>query len=97
MSRTDRLQAAVSAPATGRDSDGDSVGSDAALSADYAARSLTIGSRVRALLPGGNEIVGDARSVDDQGRLCIATGDGTVAVSAGDIVHLRPIDDGGFG
>jgi BirA family transcriptional regulator, biotin operon repressor / biotin---[acetyl-CoA-carboxylase] ligase len=73
------------------------VGSDAALSADYAARSLTIGSRVRALLPGGNEIVGDARSVDDQGRLCIATGDGTVAVSAGDIVHLRPIDEGGSG
>jgi BirA family biotin operon repressor/biotin-[acetyl-CoA-carboxylase] ligase len=35
--------------------------------------------------------------VDDQGRLCIATGDGTVAVSAGDIVHLRPIDDGGSG
>jgi BirA family biotin operon repressor/biotin-[acetyl-CoA-carboxylase] ligase len=73
------------------------AGSDAALSADYAARSLTIGSRVRSLLPGGNEIVGDARSVDDQGRLCIATGDGTVAVSAGDIVHLRPIDDGGSG
>ncbi len=73
------------------------LGSDAALSADYAAHSLTIGSRVRALLPGGNEIVGDARSVDDQGRLCIATGDETVAVSAGDIVHLRPIDDGGSG
>jgi BirA family transcriptional regulator, biotin operon repressor / biotin---[acetyl-CoA-carboxylase] ligase len=67
------------------------AGSDVALSADYAARSLTIGSRVRALLPGGNEIVGDARSVDDQGRLCIATGHATVAVSAGDIVHLRPI------
>jgi BirA family biotin operon repressor/biotin-[acetyl-CoA-carboxylase] ligase len=73
------------------------VGSDPALSADYAARSLTIGSRVRALLPGGNEIVGDARSVDDQGRLCIATGDGIVAVSAGDIVHLRPINGGGSG
>jgi BirA family transcriptional regulator, biotin operon repressor / biotin---[acetyl-CoA-carboxylase] ligase len=73
------------------------AGWDAALSADYVARSLTIGSRVRALLPGGNEIVGDARSVDDQGRLCIATGDGTVAVSAGDIVHLRPIDGGSSG
>jgi BirA family biotin operon repressor/biotin-[acetyl-CoA-carboxylase] ligase len=72
-------------------------GADATLVADYSARSLTIGSRVRALLPGGNEIVGDARSVDDQGRLCIATGDGTVAVSAGDIVHLRPIDDGRSG
>jgi BirA family biotin operon repressor/biotin-[acetyl-CoA-carboxylase] ligase len=73
------------------------AGFDAALAADYAARSLTIGSRVRALLPGGSTIVGDARSVDEQGRLCIATGDGTVAVSAGDIVHLRPFDDGGSG
>jgi len=35
--------------------------------------------------------------VDDQGRLCIATGDATLAVSAGDIVHLRSIDDGGSG
>src|SRR6201988_2057906 len=52
-------------------------GFDAALSDDYVARSLTIGSGVRAPLPGGNEIVGDARSVDDQGRLCIATADGT--------------------
>jgi len=68
------------------------AGSDATLSVDYAARSLTIGSRVRALLPGGDEIAGDALSVDEQGRLRIAVADRTVAVSAGDIVHLRPLE-----
>ena len=68
------------------------AGSDPTLSVDYAARSLTIGSRVRALLPGGDEIAGDALSVDEQGRLRIAVADRTVAVSAGDIVHLRPLE-----
>jgi BirA family biotin operon repressor/biotin-[acetyl-CoA-carboxylase] ligase len=65
-------------------------GADAALVAEYTAHSLTIGARVRATLPGDREIIGDARHVDDQGRLCIDTGAETVVVSAGDIVHLRP-------
>jgi BirA family biotin operon repressor/biotin-[acetyl-CoA-carboxylase] ligase len=65
-------------------------GPDAALIAEYTAHSLTIGARVRATLPGDREIIGDARYVDDQGRLCIDTGGETVVVSAGDIVHLRP-------
>jgi BirA family transcriptional regulator, biotin operon repressor / biotin---[acetyl-CoA-carboxylase] ligase len=64
-------------------------GSDAGLAADYRARSLTIGSRVRAELPGGSEVVGTAVDIDDEGRLRI-TGDGeTVIVSAGDVIHLR--------
>jgi BirA family transcriptional regulator, biotin operon repressor / biotin---[acetyl-CoA-carboxylase] ligase len=71
----------------------DAGGADAALVEDYRARSLTIGSRVRAALPGDREIVGDAVSVDEQGRLRVDTGASTVAVSAGDIVHLRPIGD----
>ncbi len=66
-------------------------GADARLFADYRARSLTIGSRVRAQLPGDREIVGTAVSVDEQGRLQIVTDGETVAVSAGDVVHLRPI------
>ncbi len=66
-------------------------GRDAGLAADYRARSLTLGQRVRALLPGDQEIVGVARDVDDQGRLLIEAADGPpVTVSAGDIVHLRP-------
>jgi BirA family biotin operon repressor/biotin-[acetyl-CoA-carboxylase] ligase len=64
-------------------------GADWQLAADYRARSLTIGTRVRAQLPGGKEIVGTASAVDDQGRLCVETGAETVVVSAGDVVHLR--------
>jgi BirA family biotin operon repressor/biotin-[acetyl-CoA-carboxylase] ligase len=64
-------------------------GADWQLAADYRARSLTIGTRVRAQLPGGKEIVGTATAVDDQGRLCVETGSETVVVSAGDVVHLR--------
>ncbi len=67
-------------------------GADWALAADYRARSLTIGARVRAHLPGGKELVGTASGIDDQGRLCLETGGAggqTVVVSAGDVVHLR--------
>jgi BirA family biotin operon repressor/biotin-[acetyl-CoA-carboxylase] ligase len=62
---------------------------DQQLMAEYRACCATIGSSVRAVLPGGREVVGTAVSVDDQGRLRIE-GDGeVVAVSAGDVVHLR--------
>ena len=64
-------------------------GADWQLAADYRARSLTIGTRVRAQLPGGKELVGTASAVDDQGRLCLETGAETVVVSAGDVIHLR--------
>lgn len=66
-------------------------GADAGLVADYVAKSLTISSRVRATLPGDREVVGDAVSIDDQGRLRIDTGGDVTVVSAGDIVHLRPV------
>lgn len=72
-------------------------GADAALIAEYTAHSLTIGERVRAIMPGDREIVGDAKNVDDQGRLSIDTGSETVVVSAGDIVHLRPLGDADSG
>ena len=65
-------------------------GAASSLVDDYHRRSRTLGSAVRALLPGGREIVGMARSVDAQGRLCIEVDGQVVAVSAGDIVHLRP-------
>jgi BirA family biotin operon repressor/biotin-[acetyl-CoA-carboxylase] ligase len=64
-------------------------GADWALASDYRARSLTIGNRVRAHLPGGQEIVGTAAGIDDHGRLLLETGGQTVVVSAGDVVHLR--------
>ncbi|MCF6385462.1 biotin--[acetyl-CoA-carboxylase] ligase [Mycobacterium sp. MBM] len=66
-------------------------GAAAGLLADYRQRSATVGRPVRALLPGGREIVGTATAVDAQGRLCIDTGEGTEVVAAADIVHLRPL------
>ena len=64
-------------------------GADAALLADYRRYSLTLGSRVRAILPGDQEIIGTAHAVDETGRLCVDTGGQTLAISAGDITHLR--------
>jgi BirA family biotin operon repressor/biotin-[acetyl-CoA-carboxylase] ligase len=68
-------------------------GADPQLAADYRARSLTIGTRVRAQLPGGTEVVGTASGIDDQGRLCLHTDDSDTetdtVISAGDVVHLR--------
>lgn len=58
---------------------------------DYRRRSATLGVRVRAILPGDREIIGTACAIDDHGRLGIDTGSETVQVSAGDIVHLRPV------
>jgi BirA family transcriptional regulator, biotin operon repressor / biotin---[acetyl-CoA-carboxylase] ligase len=65
-------------------------GADAALVADYQRYSLTLGSRVLATLPGDREVVGAAQAIDETGRLCVNTGGQTVAISAGDITHLRP-------
>lgn len=64
-------------------------GADLRLVEDYRHHSATIDSPVRALLPGGREIVGTARSIDAQGRILIESDGQTVAVSAGDVVHLR--------
>ncbi|SCK27060.1 biotin--[acetyl-CoA-carboxylase] ligase [Streptomyces sp. WMMB 322] len=56
----------------------------------YAAGCATLGRHVRAELPGGGELVGEAVAVDSDGRLVIGTGEGVQRpVAAGDIVHLR--------
>lgn len=73
-----------------------SGGVDPNLVDEYVERSLTVGRRVRATLPGDHEVVGHALGVDEQGRLRIdtggtGTGSDVVVVSAGDIVHLRPV------
>lgn len=67
-------------------------GGDPALAADYRARSVTIGSRVRASLPGDRAVAGIADAVDELGRLVIDTGAERITVSAGDITHLRPLE-----
>ncbi|WP_405599645.1 MULTISPECIES: biotin--[acetyl-CoA-carboxylase] ligase [unclassified Streptomyces] len=59
----------------------------------YAAGCATLGRNVRAELPGGMELVGEAVAVDGDGRLVIASEDGVQQpVGAGDIVHLRAGD-----
>lgn len=65
---------------------------DPALAADYRARSVTIGSSVRASLPGDRTVDGIAEAVDGLGRLVIDTGTDRVTVSAGDITHLRRLE-----
>ncbi|MBT2367708.1 biotin--[acetyl-CoA-carboxylase] ligase [Streptomyces sp. ISL-10] len=59
----------------------------------YAAGSATLGRTVRAELPGGRSVTGEAVAVDGDGRVVLVAEDGErVAVSAGDIVHLRAAD-----
>ncbi|MEV5505736.1 biotin--[acetyl-CoA-carboxylase] ligase [Streptomyces orinoci] len=70
------------------------VGGDPAacrLQEAYAAGCATLGRRVRAELPGGDELTGEAVALDGDGRLVLATDEGARRpVGAGDIVHLRP-------
>ncbi|WP_329463380.1 biotin--[acetyl-CoA-carboxylase] ligase [Streptomyces sp. NBC_01431] len=57
----------------------------------YAANCATLGRPVRAELPGGQSVRGEAVAVDGDGRLVLATEEGVQRpVAAGDIVHLRP-------
>jgi BirA family transcriptional regulator, biotin operon repressor / biotin---[acetyl-CoA-carboxylase] ligase len=63
----------------------------AGLLSEYRALCVTLGQQVRAELPGGRVVTGEATGVDAVGRLLI-TPPGAAApvpVSAGDIVHLR--------
>ena len=60
------------------------------LRAVYTGLSATIGRTVRAELPGGQALSGSAAGVDSEGRLLVRVSSGSaVAVSAGDVVHLR--------
>lgn len=72
-----------------READGDPAASG--LQETYAAGCSTLGRTVRAELPGGRSLRGEAVAVDGDGRLVLATGAGVQEpVGAGDIVHLRP-------
>jgi BirA family biotin operon repressor/biotin-[acetyl-CoA-carboxylase] ligase len=58
----------------------------------YAAGCTTLGRQVRAELPGGENLVGEAVAIDGDGRLVIATAQGGHRpVAAADIVHLRAV------
>ncbi|WP_329104407.1 biotin--[acetyl-CoA-carboxylase] ligase [Micromonospora sp. NBC_01699] len=59
------------------------------LRAAYLRHSATVGEPVRVLLPGGDELVGSASTVDPEGRLVVRAADGEHRVAAGDVLHLR--------
>lgn len=53
-------------------------------------RCVTIGSAVRVSLPGGRMLEGVAVALDADGRLVVRADSVEHAVSAGDVVHVRP-------
>ncbi|WP_420099687.1 biotin--[acetyl-CoA-carboxylase] ligase [Corynebacterium sp.] len=58
----------------------------------YRELSATLGTRVRAELPDGEELTGTAVDLDGQGGLVMETERGQRrTVTAGDVVHLRPV------
>lgn len=57
----------------------------------YRERCLTLGRTVRLHEPGGGIREGRATSIDETGRLVLQTADGTYAVTAGDVVHVREV------
>ncbi|MBU7596685.1 biotin--[acetyl-CoA-carboxylase] ligase [Streptomyces sp. P38-E01] len=72
-----------------RDAEGDAAA--CGLLETYSAGCATLGRQVRAELPGGSQLVGEAVAIDGDGRLVLNLGDGVLeSLDAGDIVHLRP-------
>lgn len=65
------------------------AGLDAALAAEYVARSGTLGRRVTVLGGDGTRTSGEAIGVDEAGRLRVRTPSGVQTFAAGDITHLR--------
>lgn len=56
----------------------------------YVSRCSTIGKSVRVMLPGGAQLVGEATTVDSDGRLVIRDASGELCpIAAGDVTHVR--------
>ena len=56
----------------------------------YRQRCITVGREVRAMLP-SSDIIGTATGIDSDGQLLVTTRDGnTHAISAADVIHIRP-------
>ena len=66
---------------------GDPVSSG--LAQDYLAWSSTVGKTVAVSLPDGSTLDGVAQAVDWDGRLVVATPEGTVELASGDVRHVR--------
>ncbi|GAA2841630.1 biotin--[acetyl-CoA-carboxylase] ligase [Crossiella cryophila] len=84
------LEELAKAEAHWRDAEGDP--GRCGLVGDYRSACATLGKQVRVELPGGADLTGFAADVDLDGRLVIRTTTGELKpVSAGDVVHLRPV------
>jgi BirA family biotin operon repressor/biotin-[acetyl-CoA-carboxylase] ligase len=68
---------------------GDPVSSG--LAQDYLAWSSTVGTEVSVSLPDGSTLEGTAQAVDWDGRLVVATAQGTVELASGDVRHVRRV------
>ncbi|TFV76087.1 biotin--[acetyl-CoA-carboxylase] ligase [Blastococcus sp. CT_GayMR19] len=68
---------------------GDPVSSG--LAQDYLAWSSTVGTEVAVALPDGSTLEGTAQAVDWDGRLVVATAEGTVELASGDVRHVRRV------
>ena len=62
------------------------------LAQSYAEACVTVGQDVRVDLPDGSVLTGRATGVDPGGRLVVDGPDGPTPVAAGDVVHVRPLD-----
>lgn len=56
-------------------------------------RITTLGRAVRVSLPGDRMLEGTARELDGEGRLVVRRGRDDHPISAGDVVHVRPLAD----
>jgi BirA family biotin operon repressor/biotin-[acetyl-CoA-carboxylase] ligase len=70
------------------------------VAADYAANCATVGRMVAVERAGDREsggvLIGRAEAIDDEGRLVVRAGAGpAVAIAAGDVTHVRPVDADG--
>ena len=68
---------------------GDAIASG--LHAAVTARCATIGAAVRVSLPGDRILEGRATAIDAEGRLVVVSEGEEHAISAGDVVHVRPV------
>jgi BirA family biotin operon repressor/biotin-[acetyl-CoA-carboxylase] ligase len=59
---------------------------------EYIRRCATLGREVTVTMPGTAPVTGAATGVDAAGRLEVRTAGGLVAVTAGDVVHVRPVN-----
>jgi BirA family biotin operon repressor/biotin-[acetyl-CoA-carboxylase] ligase len=68
---------------------GDPVASG--LAQDYVRWCSTVGTDVAVTLPDGSLLQGVARAIDWDGRLVVATPEGTVELASGDVRHVRRV------